>query len=470
MAEFKFPDVGEGLTEGVLVAWLVKEGDVLTVDQPIAQVETDKAVVDIPIPFSGKVSKLNFAEGDVLTVGQVMIELDGKVSEKKEKTIPKAVSKEVTEPKATVASINSTGKVLALPKVRRAAKEKRIDLSSVTPTGKHGEITIDNLNGGNAQTVPDVISEVLAKPLRSQSIPKTVEAVSITKDVLASPKNRRLARELGVQLAGLQGNGDLGKITENDIRAAAGHTPLVKETLANLPVNDTDEIVPISRIRQLIGKRMIESKRTTAQVTYCEDIDMTEVYHIRQEVKAKLSEHGIKLSYLPFFIKALVGALKEYPDFNAVLNPNKNELLRKHTYDIGIAVDTPRGLLVPVIKDSDTKGVVALAKEVSEVATRAREGKAKPDELRGSTCTISSIGSLGGTVFTPIINYPEVAILGIGKIDERAVVREGAIVVRRMVTVSLSFDHRVVDGADAARFVNTLKELLEDPALMLVEE
>jgi pyruvate dehydrogenase E2 component (dihydrolipoamide acetyltransferase) len=470
MAEFKFPDVGEGLTEGVLVKWLVAVGDAVKTDQPIAQVETDKAVVDIPLPFDGTVSKLNFAEGDMLTVGQVMLELDGEATVEKEvvaeETKPEV--KEVVSGKVPVTMQTNSAEILALPKVRHAAKEKNIDLSSVTPSGKHGEVTMSDLDGGTAKE--SVSAPVIESP--APVVKEAVAAITISKDILATPGVRRRARELGVSLDSIKGSGANGAILLGDLeKPVIEDAPIAsaKPTLLTDAITSSGAREKMSSMRKIVATKMVESQHETASVTFCDDADVTHLALLREHVKESVAKLGIRLSYLPFFVKASVAALKKYPHFNAQIDMALGDIIGNKSYNIGIAVDAPKGLFVPVVKDANEKGVVAIAQSIGELAGAAREGTLSPADMSGGTFTISSVGGLGGTYFTPIINYPQIAILGIGKIEDRAVVRDGNIVIRKIVPLSLTFDHRAVDGADAARFMKELITLVEDPELLLVE-
>lgn len=482
--EFKFPDVGEGLTEGKLVKWLVKVGDTISADQAIAEVETDKAVVEVPIPQGGTVEKLLYKEGDTMIVDQPMIVLsDGngvaaapateapKEEMKADEPAPIIQASAPTNAPAAKASYNA--EIKAMPAVRKKAQEMNINLSSVTPTGAHGQVTMADLNKGkNAPAAPASV--------QTPTQPATA-APAASSDILATPSTRKLARELGVDINTVKGTGDHGAITKDDIQKAAGKgiTPAPQPTSevrtehleAKPPVLGlgSEERVPMSGVRKAIAKKMVQSKHTAPHITITDEADVTELVAIREKEKDKFKERGIKLTYLPFFIKALVTALKQHPMVNAQLDDEKQEIIVKKYYHMGVATDTEVGLMVCVVKDADHKSIVDLAIEIVDLVGKAQQRKLTQDQMNGSTFTITSLGNLGGQVFTPIINYPEVAILGIGGIRDKAVVHNGEITIRKMCMFSVSADHRVIDGAEAARFLTTFIKHIEDPDLLFME-
>jgi pyruvate dehydrogenase E2 component (dihydrolipoamide acetyltransferase) len=474
MLEYAFPDVGEGISEGTLVKWLVSEGDAIKADQPVAEVETDKAVVEIPAPADGTVAKLLYKEQDTLNVGEVIMHIDdGSGGEKKEET-PKeeektgqpseekpAQQKEQTteQPAAEKEAQETSSEILAMPHVRQMAKEQGIDLSTVAASGKHGEITEVDLKGGK-------------KVWSGQkgTAPSEPSSSAPAKDILAAPSVRKLAREMDVDINTVSGSGENGKILTEDVKAAAsGEQPKTSEKSSSAPVQagERETVEEMSGVRKAISKKMSESLYTAPQVTHCDEVDVTELVLMREKQKEKLKEQGVKLTYMPFIVKALVKALKDFPHLNASLSQDK--IIVKHYYNIGIATGTENGLLVPNVKDADKKSIVDIAKETTDLVSKAREKKLGPSDMSEGTFTITSIGSIGGQLFTPILNYPEVGILGIGTITEKPVVLDGEIVIRKMMWLSLSFDHRVIDGDVAARFCNEIKQYLEDPTLLFME-
>ncbi|MCX9026236.1 MAG: dihydrolipoamide acetyltransferase family protein [Candidatus Methanoperedens sp.] len=408
MVDIKFPDVGEGITEGTLVKWLVKIGDEIKADQAVAEIETDKAIVEIPTPKAGKVSKLFGKEGDILKVG------------------------------STLASLSMIGEEVQVPTAKMPEKKPE--------EARHVEVT-------PGIKPPEKPPEVAAK-------------------ALAAPATRRLARELGVDISGVAGSGPGGRVTDDDVKKFAEAPQKAAEAMQPEVAPETkalEERIPIKGIRKTIGERMVKSLFTAPHVVSMDEADVTELVKLREKEKKAAEEKGIKLTYLAFIVKAATVALKQHPYLNASLDSQKNEIVLKRYYNIGVAVDTPEGLMVPVIKNADQKSIMELAKETERLAEEARTRKIKLSDLKGNTFTITNIGSIGGLFSTPIINPPDVAILGVHRIRDMAVVIDGEIKIRKILPLVLSFDHRVLDGAQAARFMNTLMEHLKDPDLFLLD-
>jgi len=289
-------------------------------------------------------------------------------------------------------------------------------------------------------------------------------------EILATPATRKLARDMGVDLATVQGTGPGGRITDDDVRLFkdVGRSAAAVAITVTGP-RGVEERVPMRGIRRKVAEHMVKSRDSTAQVTHVDEVDMTEVVHLREKAKDSAEKRGIRLTYLPFIIKALVLALKKYPYLNSSLDDEKQEIVLKKYYNIGIATDTEQGLLVPVVKAAEHKSITQLAEEISKLSEKARAGQLTLDEIQGSTFTVTNVGGIGGVFATPIINYPEVAILGVHKITKRPIVKDNQIVIRDMTYLSVSFDHRVLDGAMAAQFMNAIKQYLEDPKLLLLE-
>ncbi len=405
--DFKFPDVGEGITEGEVVKWLVKEGDVVKEDQPLLEVETDKAIVEIPSPWSGKVMKIHAGEGEIVKVGQTLV------------------------------SIGEEGEEEAKAAAEPAEPERRPSYGIV------GEL------------------EVAEEEAEEMPPPR----------VLATPKVRKLAKELGVDLSMVKGTGKGGRITEEDVRRAREaekeKKPAVKVT-RKYDLYGYIERVPLRGIRRATAKKMTEALKIP-HVTHMDEADVTELVEVREKVKKEVAHLGVKVTYLPFIIKAVIEGLKAHPYLNAVLSEDGEEIILKKYYNIGIAVDIEDGLIVPVIKGADQKSIVDLAKEIARLAALARKRKLDLAELKGGTFTITNIGIIGGTHATPIIHAPEVAILGVGRIVERPRIVDGKVVAKQILPLSLSFDHRVIDGAEAARFLNEVIMHLEKPEILMVE-
>lgn len=422
--EFKLPDIGEGIHEGEIVSWMVKEGDQVNEDDVLCEVQNDKAVVEIPSPVEGTVKKIYVQEGEVAVVGDILISFDAEGYEdasSEESSAPKEETPKEEAPKEeapkqesavaqTQEAVDETKRVIAMPSVRKYAREKDVNIKLVTGTGNHGRITkedIDSfLNGGQTEAQP-VVSE----------------------------------------------NGQ-------------GKAPVKAPVLeGNFP--ETRE--KMSPIRKAIAKAMVNSKQKAPHVTLMDEVDVTALVAHRKKFKQVGLDQGIKLTYLPYVVKALVSALKQFPILNSSVDDATEEIIQKHYYNVGIAADTDKGLLVPVVKNADRKSIFAISQEINELADKARSGKLAPDEMKGASSTISNIGSAGGQWFTPVINYPEAAILGIGRIAEKPIVRDGEIVIAPVLAVSLSFDHRIVDGATAQLALNQIKRLLNDPQLIMME-
>jgi pyruvate dehydrogenase E2 component (dihydrolipoamide acetyltransferase) len=417
--EFRLPDIGEGVVEGEVVRWLVKEGDPLRMDQPMVEIMTDKATVEIPAPRAGRVGKRMFAEGQVCPVGKVLItiELD-------EGAVEKPAAAKAVAPVAARASVAAT------PVVARSA---------------------------GARTSPLTPAE------RARSLGP----------VLATPATRKLARELGVDLRGVFGTGAAGRITSDDVRrqTTSSGNPRGPATPPAPPISrDPDDvIVPFRGLRRRIAENMSRSKHAAAHFLYVEEIDCTELVALRETINARLAKTphatGVrKVTFLPFIVKATAYALRKFPQLNAALDEAAGEIVQRKHVHMGLATATDNGLIVPVVRDADARSVAEISKEIDRLAEATRSGKATREDLSGSTFTITSLGQLGGVLAAPIINHPEVAILGVHKIAKRPAVRDGAIVVRDLMNLSISVDHRVVDGYDAARFVAAIKEGLEAPA------
>ncbi|HEX6988241.1 MAG TPA: dihydrolipoamide acetyltransferase family protein [Bacillota bacterium] len=454
--EFKLPDVGEGIHEGEIVRWLVAEGDQVAEDQPLVEVQTDKAVVEIPSPVQGSVLKLHYKEGDVVDVGSVIITIG---------TAGEAPAVDGAQA-PTEAAAPSTGSA-AVAASYRAGSEGSTTAPAAAPAAAPADQAPAPAAGGpNGR-----------------------------RRALATPATRRLARELGVDINRVQGTGPGGRVTDDDVRAfAEGRQPAAAGPAAPQPIapapaatapegprpapalqpvivtgETPEERIPLRGLRRTIAERMVKSMYTAPHVTHMDEVDVTELVALRRKARAAAEARGVKLTYLPFIAKALIAALREFPYLNATLDDERQEIVLKRYYHIGIATDTDDGLIVPVVKHADRKSILQIAAEIEFLADRARQRKVDVDDLRGGTFTITNIGALGGIFSTPVINHPEVAILGVHKIQEKPVVRDGEIVVRSILPLALSFDHRVVDGAYAARFLNRVMAYLEQPDLLFME-
>ena len=432
MYAIKMPDIGEGIAEVELVEWHVKLGDMVAEEQVLADVMTDKANVEIPSNVAGKVVALNGKPGDVIAVGTEIIRLEvegkGNVSEAAAAP-PPAPQAEIPQPAERVAP-QSKPKPEPKPSPRPEPKAEKPDL----------------------RVVPTQPNE---KPL-------------------AAPAVRRRAKELGIDLAHVSGSGPDGRITHEDLDAQGSGRG--RSLRFNVPAGRAlgtprtdEEQVPVIGLRRKIAEKMQESKRRIPHFAYVEEVDVTALEALRAQLNKKWRSERGHLTLLPFLMRAIAQTVPDFPEVNARYDDDAGTLTKYGAVHLGIATQTPGGLMVPVVRNAEARDLWSLAAEVARLAESARTGKAAREELSGSTITITSLGPLGGIVTTPVINYPEVAIVGVNKVVERPVVRDGAIVVRQMMNLSSSFDHRIVDGLRAAMFVQGLRACLESPATMFIE-
>lgn len=405
MFEFKLPDIGEGVAEGEIVKWHVKEGDDISVDQDMVEVMTDKVTVKIPSPVAGKVMRLSVPEGQVVKVGTKLLEIDDGSTEVRtnfgetsvhtqEKPVEKHVSAEI---KPAQQEASSERKILASPAIRKAARDMGIDLSRVTPSGENGKILMEDLDKYK-KSLEGKPQQTIVEEKKEEKKPEKVE------------------------------------------------------------LHEGDEVYEPKGLRRIIFEKMAKSKAVIPHFTIVERVSLNKLKETREELKSKDST----VTFTPLFVKAVTLALKEFPKFNAIYHEiNKNYIIRKN-YNIGVAVDTSAGLTVVVVKDADRKNIFQLSKEITDLASRARENKLNLSEVQDSTFTVSNVGTIGGIMSTPIINYPEVAILALHRMEETTAGSE--------MFITLSCDHRLIDGADAARFISRTKELLEKPSLIFVSD
>lgn len=433
--EFRLPDIGEGVAEGEVVQWFVKEGDAIREDQPLVSVLTDKANVEIPSPKTGRIAKLHAAVGTKVKVGGLLVtfELPGEPasvgsapasapSPSSGPARPPAASPVPPAPGTPAAPTSSA--VLASPYLRRLAAERGIDLATVRGSGPGGRITEADLGAPSAS----------AGAVRASAPPSPMPAA-----VAAPPAP-------GVPLGG----------------------PAL--TIPAVPDSEVAERIPIRGIRRVIAEHMSESTHRAAHFTYVEEVDVSELVRFRDRMAKHVEKQGIRLSYLPFIVKGVVAGLKAHPHLNATVDDARSELVVRSKYHLGIATAAPEGLMVPVVRNADTKSVTGLAREIADLAERARAGKLSREELTGSTFTITSLGALGGVLATPILNYPEVGILGVHKIVRRPVYRpDGTIGPADVMNLSVSLDHRMIDGYEGAQFLSVVKGYLEDPHQLFAE-
>jgi len=431
--ELEMPELAESVIEGEIVKWLVKEGEYVKQDQPLVEVMTDKVTVEVPSPYEGILLKQIAPEGAVVPIGKP-IAIFGKEGE----------------------SVDDHHTVAAAPPPEKpaAASAKPAAASSAASPAPAAAKPQARGNGQAHKVTSEGETAVLSRFGRP----------------LAAPAVRKLARELGVDLFHVRGSGEAGRIQREDVQRVAGQTPEAAPAPRRAAApSQADERIPLRGLRRVIADHMVHSKHTAAHTLHVDEADLTELVAMRARAKEKAAAAGVKLTYLPFFVKAVTGALKRHPYMNASLDDEKHEIILKKCYNIGIAANTDEGLVVPVIHDADAKTIFELAAEIAQLADKARTGKLAHDEISGGTFTITNVGSVGGLFTFPVINYPEVGILGTHSIVERPVVRDGQIVIRQMMYLSISFDHRVVDGAVAALFVKDVAESLAHPDLMLME-
>lgn len=427
--DFRLPDLGEGIAEGEVIKWLVKEGDIVEEHQPIVEVETDKALVQVPSPEAGKVVSINARAGEKVHVGDVLCVIGDETASVKPQKKAEPLKKEVTAP----AVQKKKGSVSVIGELEEAPDEEETKVQVKKPAAKQ--------SSSNVQALPSV---------------------------------RKLADEMGVNLDNMKGSGPNGRITEDDVRRASGQAqkPAAQQSKSG-PTVAFEKFgrvlrIPLKGIRKTIAENMIKSLQSAAHVTHTDWVDITNLAALKDKEKAAAEDKGVKLTFLPFIIKAVVLALKEFPYLNSSLDDASGEIVIKQYYNIGIAVDTPNGLMVPVIKSPNEKTLIEIGREIYRVAEMARTREIQLKDLQGGTFTITNIGSIGGIFATPIINHPECAILGLGRAFDMAVPVDGEIKIRKMLPISLSFDHRIVDGAMAAKFANEVKRRLEDPDALLM--
>jgi pyruvate dehydrogenase E2 component (dihydrolipoamide acetyltransferase) len=509
--EFTLPDVGEGLTEAEIVSWLVGPGDTVTEDQPVAEVETDKAVVEVPSPVDGTVEELLAEPGEVVPVGTVIVTfaVDGEVAGADADSTEATGAGDAADAAADTADPGSRptdGRTFASPTTRRLARDLGVEIGAVDGSGPGGRITDADVRAaaeGSDEGSPD------ADPAPGGVDPATETdegAKAATRRIdedgsfgrradegdpssagpsggadrdrtLAAPATRKRAEEAGVDLDAIPT--DRTKegeafVTPAEVDAYAETQELAQaadaEALsADRPASGADERIPYRGVRRTIGERMERSKYTAPHATHHDEADVTELVGIRNRLEGRAEERGSSLSYLPFVVEAVVAGLEQYPILNSHLDEDNEEIVLRGEYNVGIATATDAGLMVPVLKRAGERSLLEIADGINDLVERARDRSIAPEEMRGGTFSITNFGAVGGEYATPIVNYPETAILGVGEIKEKPRVVGGDVVPRKVLPLSLSIDHRVVDGAEAARFTNTVIEYLESPELLLLE-
>ncbi len=427
--DVKLPDIGEGVTEGELVKWLIKIGDSVSPDQPIAEVMTDKATVEVPSPFAGTVKELKFKEGDVIPIETVMLTLDASsVSEPVKAPPAPAPEASVKPPKNSapaeapkaVSPPAAESRVLATPSTRRLAREMNVDINSIDGTGLAGRVTREDISGVNEGTAPASKAPVTSTPKSS---------------------------------------------------APASLAPLKKEVPAPMvrSSGQSERREALRGVRKKIADNLQMAKRVIPHFTLAEEANVTALVEVRKQAKLAGEKFGVKVTFLPFVIKALIATIREFPMFNASIDDQAQEIVYKDFFNIGFAADTPTGLMVPNLKNADQKTILQLADEIGTLANKARTGKLAMDEMKHATITITNLGSVGGVFATPIINHPEVAILGMYRIIERPLWQNNTWVPASMMNFTITCDHRLIDGAVAANFMKAFVARIENPSQLMLD-
>jgi len=425
---FNFPDIGEGLEEGIIVEWLVKKGQKVETGDLLVTMETDKVVAEIPSPKSGTLSALFGKVGETINVGDALveIEIEGVAGEEAVKEV-----------------------------------EKGSDLEAVKEEGA-GVVGTLEIAGNSAvlSGSTEGISEI-----SSTEIP-------FKKKVLATPISRALAKDMGIDINGVKGSGPAGRVVKEDIlKFAESRTkPSVStpQTALSEERNRVD-VEPLTQIRKTIAKNMIQSKHNAAHMSIFDDVEISELDRIRKQYKERYTSEGIKLTYLAFIVKALTYALKKHKSLNSEMDMDNNNMLYKRYYNIGLAVDTEKGLVVPVIRNVDRLSIREIATEIQTLSEKARDGKLTLNDFKDGTFTITSYGSIGGKYAVPVINYPQAGILGIGRISKQPIVKNDNLDIGLVLPLSLTVDHRIVDGGEVSRFLNTIMGYLADPVTLVME-
>ncbi|MBK9323906.1 MAG: dihydrolipoyllysine-residue acetyltransferase [Bdellovibrionaceae bacterium] len=524
--DVKLPELGEGVTEGELVKWLVKPGDTVKTDQPIAEVMTDKATVEVPTPLSGTVKELKFKPGQVVKVDSILITLDSMSGGAIAKPATPPVAPPKPTPGATATTPSGQATSVKLPELGEGVTEGELvkwlvkpgdtiktdqpiaevmtDKATVeVPTPLSGTVKELKFKAGDVVKVDNTLlilegttAPVSVAPAKTAAAQMTV-ATPMAKihppvaeaRVLATPATRRLARELGVDLNMLDGSGLAGRVTRDDVISAKGGAssmgagatragaavPAAIAPSANIPrpayqgTGGTEERVPMIGIRRKIAENMQKSKAIIPHFTLMDEANVTELVNLRESLKDYAEKNGTKITYLPIVMKALIATIREFPTFNASIDDAASEIVYKKYFNIGFAADTPNGLVVPVIKNADQKTITELSKEILDLSKRARDGKLKTEEMKGACITITNIGSIGGTYATPVINHPEVAIIGMYKIDDKPVIKNGQLAAIKVMNYTVTADHRLIDGAVAAKFLKSFIERIENPGRLMMD-
>ena len=434
---FNFPDLGEGLDEGTILEWYVKEGDTVKVGDPLVQMETDKVVADIPSPKEGSIAVLHGKVGDVIRVGTPLVEITG-ASHDQEQEQDQEQHKEVGEMAQTLPI------------------QEPEDAGAVVGT-------MEVASKGDVLDASDESSETAGK-----------ESGGETRKALATPVARAMAKQLGIDINQVPGSGPSGRVRRADIQdfneRSGQESTRTKSSQPSPAPNGDETYLPLTQIRKTIARNMLHSKLNAAHMSVFEEVEISRLMQIRASYKEWFAGKGVKLTYLPFIVKAVAQALKRHPQLNSRIDMENNRIVVRNRYHIGIAVDAPDGLVVPVVRDADRLTIFEIAKEVGDLAERARARKLTLGDMKEGCFSITSFGSIGGIYATPVLNYPQAGILGVGRILKTPIVKEDEIVIGNIMPLSLTVDHRVVDGGETTRFIKRVMEALDDPVAMLMEE
>jgi pyruvate dehydrogenase E2 component (dihydrolipoamide acetyltransferase) len=423
---FKFPDIGEGLTEGIIIEWYVDKGTAVKVGQPLVKMETDKVVTDIPSPREGVIAARYGKVGETIHVGETLVEIE-------------------------------------------IAGEAAAEAPATKPE------QVEEKGAGVVGTIEVASGNALLPASEEGTEPKPVAASAERSKVLATPVARAMAREMNIDINQVTGTGPAGRVMKSDIQnfhapAAAYTAVAAKAPAAQAVPGELIEIRPMTQIRKSIARNMLRSKQSTAHMTLFEEPEVSRLVEARARYKEEYKKEDLSLTYLPFIIKAVVAALKRHPELNSEMDFEKGNIIYKNYYNIGIAVSTEDGLVVPVIRDADKLSIKDLSRAVAEIAVKARDRKLTLEDMKDGTFTITNYGALGGWFGVPVINYPQVGILGIGRINQQPVVADGEIKVGNVMPLSLSVDHRMVDGAEATEFLNDVAAGVSDPLALIMRQ
>lgn len=420
---FNFPDIGEGLEEGTILEWYVSKGQTVSTGDPLVKMETDKVVADIPSPRNGTIVALFGEVGEIVKVGSPLaeIEIQGVFAEEAQEEVKKKFAPEPEEKAETVVGT-----------MEMASK------NAVLPASDEGTDAVQNKE---------------EKPRRK---------------ALSTPVARAMAKEMGIDINEVKGSGPSGRVTKTDIE---NHKPAKKTPSLRFSADETDEVTyePLTQIRKTIAKNMVNSKQKAAHMSVFEEVEISDLIKVREKYKQKYAERGVKLTYLSFIVKAVVNALKQHRQLNSQIDMENERMVFNNRYNIAIAVDAPDGLVVPVIRDADRLSIFEIAQRIDEISEKARKRELTLEDMKGGTFTITNFGSIGGIFATPVINYPQAAILGVGRIMKTPVVKNDELAVGNVLALSLSVDHRIVDGGEVTRFITKIMEYLADPMALVME-